>query len=237
MEKSASVDVMVWGKYGLFSEPITRAGGEKNSYPVPTYEAAKGILKSVYWKPTFIWVIEKIRVMNQIRTFPRSANPSDWNSPVNQLSVYSCLIEPCYQIRAHIEWNFLRDDLAPDRSFSKHLEIARRWIGRGGRRDIFLGTRDCQGYAEPCVFGEGEGFYDGSGTKDLGIMFHGFDYPSEVPGIKHLRERYSRVIMENGVIEFAHPADFDIAKTTPDRFVVETPVNPGRGCSSSSGMK
>ncbi len=41
-------------------------------------------------------------------------------------------------------------------------------IERGGRRDIFLGTRECQGYVEPCVFGEGEGAYDAF-DMDFGI--------------------------------------------------------------------
>lgn len=235
--KSSSVDIVVSGKYALFSEPITRSGGEKNSYPVPTCEAVKGILKSVYWKPTFNWVVEKIRVMNRIRSFPRNVNSVDWNSPVKQLSVYSYLLEPCYQIRAHIEWNYLREDLAPDRNFTKHLEIARRWISRGGRRDIFLGCRECQAYAEPCVFGEGEGFYDGACTEDLGIMFHGYDYPNEVPGITRLRERYARVIMKGGVIEFDPPSEFSVSGNTEDRFVIETPVNPCRGRTFSSGMK
>ena len=47
---------------------ILRLGGEKCSYQVPTYEALKGILSSVYWKPTFIWRILDVRVMNPIQT-------------------------------------------------------------------------------------------------------------------------------------------------------------------------
>ncbi len=31
-------------------------------------------------------------------------------------------------------------------------------IEKGGRQDIFLGTRECQGYVKPCKFGEGIGF-------------------------------------------------------------------------------
>lgn len=46
------VEFQVTGDYALFSDPILRVGGEKCSYQVPTYEALKGILQSVYWKPT-----------------------------------------------------------------------------------------------------------------------------------------------------------------------------------------
>ena len=35
----------------MFTDPITKIGGEKCSYHIPTYEAVKGILKSIYWKP------------------------------------------------------------------------------------------------------------------------------------------------------------------------------------------
>ena len=51
------VEFEVFGDYALFSDPLMRLGGEKCSYQVPTYEALKGILSSVYWKPTFIWRI------------------------------------------------------------------------------------------------------------------------------------------------------------------------------------
>lgn len=51
------VEFEVTGDYGLFSDPVMRIGGEKCSYQIPTYEALKGILHSVYWKPTITWVI------------------------------------------------------------------------------------------------------------------------------------------------------------------------------------
>ncbi|MCA6069929.1 MAG: type I-C CRISPR-associated protein Cas5c, partial [Endomicrobium sp.] len=56
----------VWGKFALFTDPITKLGGEKCSYQIPTYEAIKGITESIYWKPTFVWIIDKIRVMKSI---------------------------------------------------------------------------------------------------------------------------------------------------------------------------
>ena len=50
------IEFQVWGDYALFSDLLTRAGGEKCSYSIPTYEAIKGIIHSIYWKPTIIWV-------------------------------------------------------------------------------------------------------------------------------------------------------------------------------------
>ena len=63
-----SVEFLVTGDYALFADPIMRVGGEKCSYQVPTYEALKGILSSVYWKPTLIWYIAAVRVMRPIQT-------------------------------------------------------------------------------------------------------------------------------------------------------------------------
>ena len=41
MEKDNSIEFKVYGKKALFSEPITRTGGEKSTYLVPTYQALK----------------------------------------------------------------------------------------------------------------------------------------------------------------------------------------------------
>lgn len=58
----------VYGRRALFTDPITRIGGEKSSYSVPTYQALKGIVESVFWRPTIIWYIDEMRVMKAIRT-------------------------------------------------------------------------------------------------------------------------------------------------------------------------
>lgn len=75
MEKRNTVQFKVYGKYALFSDPITRPGGEKISYQVPTYQAIKGITESIYWKPTFIWYVDKIRIMKRIQTESKGVRP------------------------------------------------------------------------------------------------------------------------------------------------------------------
>ena len=65
------VEFQVTGDYALFTDPLMRVGGEKCSYQIPTYEALKGVLSSVYWKPTIIWYIDSVRIVNptgRIRT-------------------------------------------------------------------------------------------------------------------------------------------------------------------------
>ncbi len=216
MEHKNSVSFKVCGRYALFTDPLTRIGGEKYSYQVPTYEALKGILSSVYWKPTIIWYIDKVRVMKPIRTQPRGAKPIKYQSSGNDLSIYTYLVDVEYQVHAHFDWNYKRPDLKDDRNENKHYYVAKRMIERGGRRDIFLGTRECQGYVEPCVFGEGNGFYDNYGDMAFGLMFHGFDYPDETEldenNIGKFFARFWRAKMSNGIIEFPKPDNEQIIR-------------------------
>ena len=79
MKYRNTVEFQVSGDYALFSDPVTRVGGEKCSYHIPTYEALKGILQSVYWKPTFVWIIDAVRVMNPIRTETKGIRPICYN--------------------------------------------------------------------------------------------------------------------------------------------------------------
>ena len=81
-------------------------------------------------------------------------------------------------------------------------------IERGGRRDIFLGTRECQGYVEPCVFGEGSGHYDDIPRLDFGLMYHGITYADEAWSPEtagKMTARFWRPVMERGVITFLRP--------------------------------
>jgi CRISPR-associated protein Cas5d len=184
-------------------------GGEKCTYQIPTYQALKGITESIYWKPSVIWVIDEARIMNPIRTESKNIRPISYNTSKNTLSIYTYLVDVEYQVRAHFIPNPYRteEDLIEDaKNENKHHNIAKRMIQKGGRRDIFLGTRECQAYVEPCVFGEGKGFYDDYGEIDFGVMFHGFDYPDET-GVDMLAARLWRAKMTDGIIKFIPPEE------------------------------
>ncbi|MHB8278307.1 MAG: type I-C CRISPR-associated protein Cas5c [Candidatus Humimicrobiaceae bacterium] len=219
------VEFKVYGEYALFTDPLTKMGGEKCSYHIPTYEALKGIISSVYWKPTIIWIIDKVRIINRIKTQSRSAKPLNYGGiypsmrdkgknneePFNDLSIYTYLSDVEYQVQAHFEWNLKREDMLQDRNENKHFFVAKRMVKKGGRRDIFLGTRECQGYVEPCKFGEGVGFYDGFGEVAFGLMFHGFDYPDEY-GKDEYWSRFWWPKMIDGMVEFIRPENCSIRK-------------------------
>ena len=223
MDKRNQVCFKVYGMYALFTDPLTRVGGEKFTYPIPTAEALKGIMKSVYWKPSLVWVIDRCRVMKPIQTQTKGIRPIAYNSEKSDLSYYTYLYDVEYQVEAHFEWNTQRPELAEDHNENKHRSIAKRMIERGGRRDIFLGTRECQGYVEHCVFGEGKSYYN-PGNLSFGLMFHGFDYPDECGGTE-LIARFDNITMHNGVIEFRRPEDCHLRKRAGKSY--KLPFVPG----------
>ena len=168
-----TIEFEVYGSYALFSDPVMRVGGEKTSYHIPTYEALRGVVESIYWKPTIMWIVDAVRVMNPIQTETKGIRPIAYNGG-NELAYYTYLKDVRYQVRAHFEMNYNHPELEEDRNEYKHHNIAKRMVKRGGRRDIFLGTRECQAFEEPCTFGEGESFYDTmTGEVDYGFMYHG----------------------------------------------------------------
>lgn len=206
-----SIVFRLWGNFALFTDPITKIGGEKCSYHIPTYEALKGIVRSIYWKPTFIWYIDKIRIIKQIRTQTKGVKPLNYSEGGNTLAFYNYLSNVEYQIQAHFEWNMHLPELINDRIDGKHYEIAKRMLERGGRRDIFLGTRECQGYVEPCKFEDNKGYYDDIPEISFGLMFHSFSYPEESNNNK-LQSKFWSAKMKNGIVEFPRPDECSISK-------------------------
>ena len=107
-------------------------------------------------------------------------------------------------------------DLEKDWNENKHHNIARRMIERGGRRDIFLGTRECQGYVEPCSFGEGDGAYDSVEELGFGLMLHGITYADEAydeATKDKMTVRFWYPVMKRGVIDFIRPEECPVQKT------------------------
>ncbi|NJM37585.1 MAG: type I-C CRISPR-associated protein Cas5 [Akkermansiaceae bacterium] len=235
-----TITYKVYGRYALFTDPVTKIGGEKCTYHIPTYEALKGITKSIYWKPSLIWHIDRVRVMKRIRTeaknvkpinyggiYPSAKDPSKKSqTPYNTLSIYTYLADVEYQVQAHFEFNHHRQDLKDDFQDGKHFNIALRMLEKGGRRDICLGSRECQGYVEPCDFGSGEGYYDHSDEIAYGFMFHGFDYPDE-NGTKELWSRFAQPVMNNGIIDFPRVDDSRLVRKFIRKMIPQPPKSCG----------
>lgn len=209
-----SIEFVVYGDYALFTDPLTKLGGEKLTYQVPTYQALKGIVESIYWKPTLIMVVDAVRIMKPIRMESKGIRPLDYSGG-NTLANYTYLRDVEYQVRAHFEFNLNRSELTYDRNEHKHHNIFKRSLQAGGRRDIFLGARECQAYVEPCVFGDGEGYYKDYGDIHMGTMIHGINYPDET-GRDQMEVRLWNPVMKNGVIEFIRPEECPHIRTITD---------------------
>lgn len=208
-----SIEYKLWGRYALFSDPVMRFCGEKCSYQVPTYQALKGITESIYWKPSITWYIDKVRIVNKISTQVHGIKAKYFNedSSDEDFSVCSYLRDVEYHVCAHFEFNKNRPDLKNDWNENKHHNIAKRVLAKGGRRDIFLGTRECQGYVEPFDFDDGNSFYENLDEMPLGTMVHGINYPYEY-GNESYQVRLWHPVMKNGVIYFPRPEDITTLK-------------------------
>lgn len=204
------IEFEVTGDYALFTDPLMKLGGEKMTMQIPSYQALKGITESVYWKPSIIWVIDEVRVMHPIRMESKGVRPINLSGG-NTLANYSYLRDVKYQVRAHFEFNEHRLDLKSDFNEHKHHNIAKRCVHAGGRRDIFLGTRECQAYVEPCKFGHEKGFYDEIDEVHFGVMVHGLNYPDET-GKDELATRLWQPVMKFGVVEFIRPEECTLVR-------------------------
>ena len=133
----------------------------------------------------------------------------------SDLSYFAYLKNVEYQVRAHFEFNTVRPEYSDDWNEGKHLSIALRAVEAGGRRDIFLGRRECQGYVEPCVYGEGDGAYDDVPAIPYGLMEHGITYPDEAildEDKGWMTLRLWTPVMDHGIIRFIRPEECVIKK-------------------------
>jgi CRISPR-associated protein Cas5d len=118
------------------------------------------------------------------------------------LNYVSYLINVEYLVRFHMEWNDNRPDLVYDRNIKKHEAIMEKSIKRGGRRDIFIGTRECVATAEYITkeeYMQAKSAYEGQ-VLSLGIMFQEFEYPTD--SNEPLKSYFKETFMKDGIIKF-----------------------------------
>lgn len=205
------------GDYALFTDPVTKGGGEKYTYQIPTYQALKGITEQVYWKPTLIYYIDSVKVIKKIQTETKGIRTPLKNGQ-NDLNYYTYLRDVEYLVKFHFEWNMSYSDLTEDRNEIKHEQIILRSLSKGGRRDIFLGTRECIGYVERLreeQFQSALSYYKDR-KMSFGIIFHSFIYPNEAnkENNEHvLVSNFTDIKMDNGQIKFIRPEECQIHHT------------------------
>ena len=204
----------IWGDYAMFADPLTKGGGEKLSYQIPTYQALKGIVEAVYWKPSLYYVLDEVKIMRTIQTETQGIR-APLNNGGNDLNSYTYLKNVEYWLKFHFEWS-RRPELSQDHNAIKHQEILIRAMKRGGRRDIFLGTRECVAYVDyldKFTYARAKTAYEGE-KRSFGIQFHSFIYPDENPNRDQeeilLISNFCTTIMEDGCIQFCRPEECKI---------------------------
>lgn len=211
---------LVYGDYALFSDPITRVGGEKTSYPIPTYAALMGITKAIYFKPTIMYVIDSVKIINPIRTVSKGIRPIKYNGG-NDLSMYTYLSDVAYAVKGHFVWNENHTELANDRNEDKHYKILQKMIKAGGRRALQLGVSECPAYVEPCDFEKIKSCYDDGKNSEIsfGLMYHSIIYADEAINQEDkgkVTVCFHTPIMKNGQIDFILPEQCRIKRHIKD---------------------
>lgn len=206
---------------------------ERFTYPVPTFGALAGVLRSIYAKPAFYWVPTRVLILNPIQYQNIQVNEvkdtiitlQPFVAPerrVQKMQTY--LYDVHYVVEAHFEWSGKQPE---DENLGKHLHIFARSLEAGGRRDVFLGLRECTAIAEPldakfdAIVEKQREAWKRIGqtglTMALGLMFHGWEWGTAKDGTDTPMFFYARA--NNGVLEYPHPSDNALIRQNFERRV------------------
>ncbi len=141
--------VMIDGDYACFTRPELKV--ERVSYDVPTPGALEGLLKSVYWKPSIRYVIDKIIVFNPIdfvnirrnevkekvllsavknQMKGKGADPCIYTSESRSQRAAMVLKNVKYGVEFHFELTGIRNEEEEDAE-KKHFNIIKRRLEKG----------------------------------------------------------------------------------------------------------
>lgn len=202
-----NVELEVSAKRAMFTEPGSKQTGHLVSYRYPVPGTLSGMLANIYWHPTkenFFWDVKKIRIMNKIKPSDYVQNcfqlyKKDGSSNGNGIVSNTYLKDVRYQIKAQYNtWSGVMND---KNLIIKAEEIfVRRLKSKNPYYPLYLGKQECEATINNTRFGEGEGYYDNSGTMILDEMaFIGFKYPKD--GYKNVKTAcFAPIKMVDGVI-------------------------------------
>jgi len=226
--KSPPLVFSVRAERALFTRPDLRV--ERFTYPVPTFGALSGVLRSIYAKPAFYWVPTRVLILrpiqyqniqiNEVKDAIITQKPFiATERRVQKMQTY--LYDVHYVVEAHFEWSGKEPE---DENLGKHLDIFRRSLEVGGRRDVFLGLRECTAIVEPiaakfnalkpqdrfnAVFKEQQEIWKRTGqtglTMSIGLMFYGWEWGTAKDETDTPMFFDAKVI--NGVLQYPHPDD------------------------------
>jgi CRISPR-associated protein Cas5d len=212
------ITIRVRGEYALFTRPEMKV--ERVSYDMITPSAARGIIEAVYWKPAIVWVIDEIRVLNEIQfTNIRRNEVSEKastdtaqqcmkgaNKPFfidaldkRQQRASMVLRNVDYIIEAHFD---LTDRAGPEDTVEKHYNIVLRRLRKGQHFHApCLGTREFPARVE-LIEDDALPTSALAGTRDLGWMLYDLDFSNA----RNIQPKFFRAELRDGVLNLRNVA-------------------------------
>lgn len=193
------IKIVLEGDRACFTRPEFKV--ERMSYPVPPPGALEGLLKSIYWKPSMRYVIDKIVVFNQIRytnvrcneiksklsmsriKSQMKKNTADYyiDRTENYIQRATRMLRDVkYGIEFHIELTGLRSEKEEGiNSLQKHYHILKRRLEKGQYfRPPCLGMASYMVKQIECVneFDMGQVAPENMDNIDLGFMLYRINF-------------------------------------------------------------
>lgn len=176
--------VEVWGDYACFTRPELKS--ERFSYEVMTPSAAAGILKAIFWKPEFDYLVTSIEVLKPIRWF--SVRRNEVNSMVTADWIRRAKADPAVRYDVEQDRDQRNTVGLRDVAYRVHAQVVllphattsaagyreqfRRRVDRGACfSQPFLGTREFS-----ASFGRATATAPHPEDRDLGVMLHSIAY-------------------------------------------------------------
>lgn len=218
-----SYSLRVWGDFACFTRPEMKV--ERVSYDVITPSAARAVFEAIFWKPAIRWVVDRVDVLNPIRTTTIRRNEVASKTSVRnaelamrrgrvgfglfieedrQQRAATVLKDVAYLLHAHMD---VRPGMQRDYPAAKVHEMFIRRAEKGQCfMQPYLGCREFPAYFEPVT--DASRFPpigDQDKDKDLGFMLHDLDYVRETPEPQFFRAR-----LRNGILRIPAPGSDEL---------------------------
>lgn len=137
--------VKCWADFGCFTRADTRT--QPVSYPIIPPTAARGLIRSVHWKPEIRWRVRQIDVLRPI-DFTTIKVRGRKDGQKGSTLIQSVVLEaPAYQL--HLDLLPAREDGDIGHLKGKHFSMLERRLERGQYyRPPYMGVRDFTAHLE-----------------------------------------------------------------------------------------
>lgn len=204
-----------WGPRACFSMPELKT--ERYSYDIPTPSALRGMISAIYWHPSIEWKINKIYILNPIRSERIKRNEIGKTIPLinNAETAFSSVIIANQHIQQRaarilrdvhyvVSASFIMTDKAyPEDNPDKISAIVNRRLEHGSCfTQPYFGCREFSSAFRK--WPEKEPIKTISDNRDFGLMLYDLDYsnPSDI------RPMYYHAIMKNGIVDVSNAEVF-----------------------------